>query len=274
MYFRQLAPFYSEDDWSDLELLTLDLYVQCLRRLERNADYVLIGLKTVAKRIQGNAALQQQSPNDLMKPANIRQASASSASSLTSILNTSKLLNEQISLSTDGYFDRIDMGMYVRHSNDDDAFEFPLVLQSLLPESFLAESVRVQILSVEEVQRSDLWLHANDISIEPGMCKIWLRSNVSLLGPTVNAAVAHKGHRQCSRPGTSWIRSPFFLQMCFLSTVFLRHPMALRSQRLDTRQCLNSTIDDACCFGPTQEAWKLACLIPRALISIDQNQLL
>ena len=198
-----MAPFYLKDDWSDLELLTLDLYVQCLRRLERNTDYVRIGLKTLAKRIQANAALQQQSPSKSMKLTNIRQASASAASSLTTILNTSKLLKEKISLSMDGYFDRIDMGMYVRHSNDDDAFEFPLVLRSLLPESFLAESMRVQILSVEDGQRSELWLHANDQSIEPGMCKIWLRSNVSPLGSTVNAAVAHKAHRQCSRPGTS-----------------------------------------------------------------------
>ena len=192
-----------KDDWLDLELLTLDLHAQCLRRLERNADYVRIGLKTLAKRIQGNAALQQQSPIESMKLAKIRQASASAASSLTSILNTSKLLKEQISLSMDGYFDRIDMGMYVRHSNDDDAFEFPLVLRSLLPESFHAESMRVQILSVEEDQRSELWLHANNQSIEPGMCKIWIRSNVSPLGSTVNYAIAHKGHRRCSRPGTS-----------------------------------------------------------------------
>ena len=180
-----------KDDWSDLELLTLDLYVQCLRRLERNADYVRIGLKTLARKIQGNAALQQQSPTESMKLANIRHASASTANSLTTILNTSKLLNEQISLSIDGYFDRIDMGMYLRHSNDDDAFEFPLVLRSLLPESFLAESVRVHILSVEEGQRSEVWLHANNQSIKPGMCKIWLRSNVSPLDSTVNAVVAH-----------------------------------------------------------------------------------
>ena len=192
-----------KDDWSDLELLMLDLYVQCLRYLERNVDYVRIGLKMLSKRIQGNAALQQQSPIESMKLANIRQASGSAASSFTSILKASKLLKEQISLSMDGYFDRIDMGMYVRHSNDDDAFEFPLVLQSLLPESFLAESMRVQILSVEEGQRSELWLHANNQSIEPGMCKIWLRSKVSPLGLTVNAAVAHKGRRRCFLPGTS-----------------------------------------------------------------------
>ena len=192
-----------KDDWSDLELLTLDLYVQCLRRLERNSDYVRIGLKTLAKRIQGNATLQEQSPIESMKLANIRQASASAASSLTSILDTSKLLNEQIALSMDCYFDRIDMGLYIRHSNDEDAFEFPLVVRSLLPESFLAESIRVQILSVDEGQRSELWLQANDQSIEPGLCKIWVRSNVSSLGSSVNAVVAHKGHRRCSRPGTS-----------------------------------------------------------------------
>ena len=192
-----------KDDWSDLGLLSLDLYVQCLRHLERNADYVRIGMITLAKRVQGNAALQQVSPIESVKLADIRQASGSTASCLTSILSTSQLLKEQISLSMDGYFDRIDMGMYVRHSNEDDAFEFPLVLRSLLPESFLADSMQVQILSVEEDQRSELWLHANDRSIEPGMCKIWLRSTVSSLGSTTNAAVAHNEHRRCSRHGTS-----------------------------------------------------------------------
>ena len=81
----------------------------------------------------------------------------------------------------DDYFDQIDMGTYVRHSPDDDSFQFPLQLRSLLPESFLAESVRVQILGVEEDQRSELWLHANGQNIKPGVSKIWLGSNVSRL---------------------------------------------------------------------------------------------
>lgn len=79
----------------------------------------------------------------------------------------------------DIYLDRIDMGLHMRHSPNDDSFEFPLVLRSLLPESFLAESVRAQILGVEEDLHPELWLHANGQNIEPGTCKIWLRSNVS-----------------------------------------------------------------------------------------------
>ena len=194
-YFHQLAPFYLKDDWSELELLILDLYVQCLYHSERNADYVRTGLKTLAKKIQGQATIQQQSPRESMTLANVYQASVSAGSGLSSILNTSNLLKEQMSVSMDGYFDRIEMGMYIRHSINDDGFQFPLVLRSLLPESFRAESVRVQILSVEESQHFELWLHANGQSIEPGMCRIWLGSNVSPLNSTVNAMVAHSGSR-------------------------------------------------------------------------------
>ena len=165
--------------------------------MERNAEYVRIGLKTLAKRIRGNAAIKQQPQIKSIKLPIIRMAPQSAAGTLGSILDASKLLKEQISLQMDGYFDRIDMGMHIRHSTGDDGFQFPLVLGSLFPESFLAETVRVQILSVEEDQRSELWLHAKDQNIEPGMSRIWLGSNVSPLGSIANATVAHHGYRRC-----------------------------------------------------------------------------
>ena len=178
-YFRQLAPFYAKGDWSGLELITLDLYAQCLRHLERNDDYIRIGLMILAKTARSNSAVRQQPQINSIKLANILQPPQSAAGSLSEILSASKLLKEQIPVTMDTYFDRIDMGMYVRHSPDDDGFQFPLVLRSLLPESFLADSVRVQILSVKEDQRSELWLYANGQNIETGTSRIWLRSNVS-----------------------------------------------------------------------------------------------
>ena len=184
-------------------MLTLDLYVQCLHRLERNADYVRIGLKTLAKRIRAKAVIQQQSSAESMKLAHVHQVSRSAANSLSSILDISRLLENQVSLSMDNYFDCIDLGLHVRHSTDDDGFQFPLVLRSLLPESFLAESVRVQILSVEEGQRFELWLDAKDQNIEPGSSRIWLGSNVSPLRSSFNATVADNRNSRCSQPGTS-----------------------------------------------------------------------
>ena len=146
-----------------------------------NAEYVRIRMKTLAKTTGGKAASGQQPQTIPMKLANFHQSSKSARGSLSLILSASKLLKEQISLPMDDYFDQIDMGIHVRHSPDDDSFQFPLQLRSLLPESFLAESVRVQILGVEEDQRSELWLQANGQNIEPGVSKIWLGSNVSRL---------------------------------------------------------------------------------------------
>ena len=188
-YFRQLAPFYAKDDWSDLELLTLDLYAQCLHHTEQHEDYVRIGLKILAKTIRSKAAIRQQPQSSSMKLAIVHQPPRGAMGGLSSILSTSKLLKEQITLPMDAYFDRIDLGVYVRHSPDDDGFQFPLVLRSLLPENFLAESVRVQILSVEEDQRSEIWLRANSQMIEPGTSRIWLGSNVSQFCSTPNATV-------------------------------------------------------------------------------------
>ena len=176
-----MAPFYAKNDWSDLELLTLDLYAQCLHHVEPNANYVRIGMKTLAKKTRSKAASGQQPRMDSMKLANAYQSSKSSTGSLSLILSASRLLKEQVLLPMDEYFDQIDMGIYVRHSPDDDSFQFPLLLRSLLPESFLAESVQVQILGVEQDQRSELWLHAHGQNIEAGVSNIWLASNVSRL---------------------------------------------------------------------------------------------
>ena len=180
-YFRQLAPFYAKDNWSDSELLALDLYAQCLYYMERNADYVRVGMEKLVLMIQGKAAVKRQSQIDSMRPANFSQPSQRAGCSLSGVLTASKLLEEKILLPMDSYFDHIDMEIHVRHSADDDGFQLPLVLRSLLPESFVAESARVQILSVEQDQRSELWLHANGQNIEPGMSRIWLDSKVGRL---------------------------------------------------------------------------------------------
>ena len=178
-YFRQLAPFYAKDEWSDLELLTLNLYAQCLHCVGRDEDYVCIGLKILAKAIRNRAASGQQPQVSSIEPANACQLPQSAMGSLSGILSASRPLKEHIPLRMDDYFDRIDIGVHVRHSPKDDGFQFPLFLRSLLPETFLADSVRVQILSVTEEHRSELWLHADGRNIEPGTSEIWLRSNVS-----------------------------------------------------------------------------------------------
>lgn len=202
-YFRQLARFYMKDEWSDLELLTLELYAQCLQRMERVEDYVRVGLRILAKTIRSQAAMSQQPQMKLTKLANCSRSPQNVTGSLSGILSASKSLKDQISMPMDTYFDRIDVGMYVRHSPSDDSFQFPLNLRSLLPEGFLAESVRVQILSVEEEQRSELWLDANGQYIESGTSQIWLRSNVSRSRSTLDVMVAQNAHRGCFQAGMS-----------------------------------------------------------------------
>lgn len=251
----------------------LDLYAQCLHHSERNEDYVRTGLRILAKTIRSNTAIPQQPQTDSVKPEKFRRPPQSGTGVLSNILSASKLLKEQLPLPMDIYFDRIDVGTYVRHSHDDDGFQFPLMLRSLLPESFLAESVRVQIVSVEEDQRSELWLHANGQKIEPGTSRIWLRSNVSRLCSTPSVTGAHNAYRRCFHLGMSQIRSQSFREISSLFTVFLHHPAAPPSQDPDTRLYPISPIDDVCCSGPSAEASKFACLIQQKSISSDQSQL-
>ena len=202
-YFRQLAPFYAKDNWSASELLALDLYAQCLRHVEQNADYVRISMKMMAKRMRGEIAIKHQSQVNSKKPANGIQYLHRATGSLSGILNISKLLEEQVMLPMDSYFDQIDMGIHIRHSADNDGFQFPLILRSLLSESFVADSIRVQIVRTEQDQRSELWLHASNQTIEVGKSVMWLGAKVSPLCFIPRVTVAHNGYRRCFQVGTS-----------------------------------------------------------------------
>ena len=166
-YFHQLAPFYAKNDWSHLELSVLEMYAQCLKRLDRNKEYIDTALQILAKTVQCRRTISQH--------PTLERASGH----LGDLISESRSLNDFISIPMDSYFGDIYLEPFLRHYESHDGFQLLLCFQNLVPETFEAQKIRVRIATVEKEPRYEIWLAAEGIQkLEPGSARVLLRSDV------------------------------------------------------------------------------------------------
>ena len=178
-YFRQLAPFYAKDDWSNLEMVMLDMYTQCLKNLRRIEDYVRIALRTLAKAVRSTSRATTESRTGSIEQPRAWHTLSSTTVCLKDVIAASVSLDQPVSVPMDQYFDNIRLDTHILHSLDHGGFTLNLQLRNLIPEDMEAVTVRARLISVGEEQRSELWLAAECVQVvKPGMARITLRSNV------------------------------------------------------------------------------------------------
>ena len=178
-YFRQLAPFYAQGEWSELELVMLDLYAQCLGHLDRKEEYVSVALKIVAKQVEGNRRSRDNWKVDLQKSNS--WITETSRSYLRSLIAASTSLERQIVAAVERYFGHVSLDPQIRYSNKHDSFHLRLKLKLQALETLSAEEIRVCLVRTTGEQRSELWLTAADAIIAAGeVTTISVASMVSL----------------------------------------------------------------------------------------------
>lgn len=167
-YFHQLAPFYSKEGWSLLEINMLDMYAQCLKQLSRADDYIRIGLKVVAKLACGNATASRY-----------RWRQDTMSFGLTELILASRQVDQAISVPMDSYFCGIVIDPYPRPHADHDGFQMKIHVHSLMQEVLEAQQIQISLISVEDDHRSELSLTTNIIySLKPGTTIVFVETNV------------------------------------------------------------------------------------------------
>ena len=154
-----MAPFYSEDDWNDLEICTLDMYTQCLERLDRTDEYVRIMLKLLAKLVQrdrSNTYLKSEAVGYSRDQS--MNEEINTASCLKSLILASERLKEPISAPMDKYFTNICVDPYLQHFENRDGFQLTLDMHCLMAGELKAERIKVKIVNVDDKQSNDIWL--------------------------------------------------------------------------------------------------------------------
>lgn len=159
-YFRQLAPFYAKGDWTDLELVMLHLYALCLRKLERNEEYVGITLKILTKQVQRRKEELGEPQRKLVAAPNASPIAG--AKHLENAIAASKTLQKGVTVSMGDFFGELIIDTQIRHKGDRDGFLLHLRLHHLMTEDFEVQEVNIHLLSVDNDQRSELWVSKSD----------------------------------------------------------------------------------------------------------------
>lgn len=182
-YFRQLAPFYAKDNWSNLEIVMLDMYAQCLGHLGKIEEHIRIALRTLAKTTQSTHISSKEPLIGIESTRGVRQPLADPKVGLKAILAASQVLSQPVSIPMEQYFECIRLDKHIEHSFEHDGFVLAVRMRSLLPEKFEAISVKARLVSVDDGQRSEIWLSADTVQmINPGMVKVTLISKMMLPG--------------------------------------------------------------------------------------------
>ena len=183
-YFHQLAPFYAQDDWADLEFSILDMYAQCLQKLDRWDEFIRIALKLLAKSAYmyrqnvGFQGIKTAAPNSWTSS----HVEKDGTGYLHDLLTASKRLNDSISTQMSSYFADIKAGPYISHFEDKDGFQLNLNLRYLLSAGLEVQQVQIRLVSASEGQARDIWLSAEEpvrIKRGPTMVKLWSNVNLS-----------------------------------------------------------------------------------------------
>lgn len=182
-YFRQLAPLYAKDEWSNLEIVMLNLYAECLSHMQRTEDYVRVASRALAKMVQNRRGATGEPRTGSAGLLSTDQTPGYTTISLRGIIAASTSLEQPVSVPMDQYFDHVVLDEHIQHLTEHDGFALYLKLRSLLPGNLEADFVRVTLTSTGEEQRSELWLTVDGPQIiRVGHNTIKLRSKVSSEG--------------------------------------------------------------------------------------------
>lgn len=150
----------------------LDMYMQCLKYLDRKEDMIRVGLQIMANVIHRDR-LSNHHPYEpsigIPKSTNYTK----------DIFAASNLLHRSIEAPLTRYFRDIFLDPYICHFSDHDGFQLTLELTNLMAEAIQVQEIQVRIVSVELEQRYEILLSSEDEkSLKPGFNRIPVVSKV------------------------------------------------------------------------------------------------
>ena len=180
-YFHHLAPFYAQDDWSELEISVLDMYAQCLQKLGRKSDYVRIALKIVAKEAQRQRRRTglRSTRSSMPITGTIQRQIVDTYGYLENLLSTSKDLKEIVTTPLKRYFVSVRVDPHVRHFEDKDGFGLEVNVHHVMYHVLEVRKLEIRLVSAGAGQARDIWLSSpSSVSLAPGRNRVSVLSNV------------------------------------------------------------------------------------------------
>ncbi|MCJ1477365.1 hypothetical protein MMC13_006036 [Lambiella insularis] len=181
----QLAPFYAQNDWTDLETYILEACAQCLQKLDRRDEYIKVIMKILASIVRRSS--HGFSPTGSETPFWNRAVQAgdniSAKKYLNDLLTAAEKEGGPVLASMKDYFADIRLDPGIRHFEVKDGFEVSLSLQYMLPAPLRVQTIKARLVSAIDGQSRDIWLSRNEpMEIKIGKTAAFLVSNTMIPG--------------------------------------------------------------------------------------------
>ena len=151
----------------------LDMYAQALNQLGRKQEFSRIGLQILSK-ITDQRRSSYISADEGPLPGVLGLSHY-----LQDVLDASRSVERSLSVPLHQHFGEIFLEPYITHYDGHDGFYMILELQNQMPERFMADEVRVKIISTNDEQPCAIWLTTEASGyLQPGTNQIMLHTTV------------------------------------------------------------------------------------------------
>ncbi|KAI9679208.1 MAG: hypothetical protein M1817_005227 [Caeruleum heppii] len=192
-YLTRLTNFYSETDWSMLEMPMLKMYASCVKELGRKEEYVHTMIELLAKSIteeeirssgSQRTDRRQRSMQRTNKVGLLDDESASATNYyIQQLLAYSVQLPYKVMVPATKFFDSIETIPIVHHFGDQDGFRLQLKTRLLLNGEMMANAVKVKLTGWRDGQLRDVLLeNSSGVIFRRGTQRIWVETNAVVYG--------------------------------------------------------------------------------------------
>ena len=176
-YFQELASFYNETGWVDLEIAVLKMYSYCLKKQGKVEECVRTALRILAQ----NTSDRNSSHRRTVKDSEVHHELVKSRlDNIEVLVAESRSLKQPIVVDMADYFCNVSVDPFLQHHQENDGFDLVLHLESIFGSAFTADKVKLRIVSMSDGPAKEIWLISQEPTrIETGHCKVDVYCTVS-----------------------------------------------------------------------------------------------
>jgi len=177
-YFKHVLSLYAEGGWTLMETKAMEIYRSCLKKLDRNEEYVRATLKLLAKGCSPKAS-ETKSAFEIKATDGAVPDLETSFSELATFSTT---LYDNVVSPAELFFSNVRCDSDIELHDYDDGFSMHLQIQHLLWETVEFDRIAIRLVSVEDPDH-EVWLSSpRSVSLSRGTNEVELRSNVVTFG--------------------------------------------------------------------------------------------
>ncbi|KAJ5794006.1 hypothetical protein N7457_000605 [Penicillium paradoxum] len=159
-YFHRMAPFYGTKYWIVLEGTMLELHARCLKKLNRNEDYVRMMIRLLSK--FATYAQAQLSTRQKTVAGSIPSTEQEMLEGhVRDLFDASDALQKDVPASLTDFFADLRVDPAIRLYDNKDGFQIQLSLRFLLGKQIEIDNLKLRLVGANSSQNSEHWIESS-----------------------------------------------------------------------------------------------------------------